>query len=110
PLDDVANILYLTSIPDWKFVSEWYNEIGTAKARPNYEVTEVVHNLFNDTPNLSSIQKVEKIYNYITKNISYSEVSFRQSGLIPQNPSAVINTRIGDCKDVSTLFVAMCKE
>ncbi len=110
PLDDVANILYLTSIPDWKFVSEWYNEIGTAKARPNYEVTEVVHNLFNGVPNLSAIQKVEKIYNYITKNISYSEVSFRQSGLIPQNPADVINTRIGDCKDVSTLFVAMCKE
>jgi len=110
PLDDVANILYLTSIPDWKFVSQWYNEIGSAKARPNYEVKEVVHNLFNDDPNLPAIQKVEKIYNYITKNISYSEVSFRQSGLIPQNPADVINTRIGDCKDVSTLFVAMCKE
>lgn len=110
PLDDVANVLYLTSIPDWKFVSEWYNEIGTAKARPNYEVKEVVHGLFDDKPNLTSIQKVEKIYNYITRNISYSEVSFRQSGLIPQNPSDVINTRIGDCKDVSTLFVSMCKE
>ncbi len=110
PLDDIANILYLTSIPDWKFVSEWYNEIGTAKARPNYEVTEVVQKLFKDSGDLATIQKVEKIYNYITKNISYSEVSFRQSGLIPQNPADVINTRIGDCKDVSTLFVAMCKE
>ena len=110
PLDDVANILYLTSIPDWSFVSEWYNEIGTAKARPNYEVKEVVHELFKNSPNLSVIEKVEKIYNYITNTISYSEVSFRQSGLVPQNPSDVINTRIGDCKDVSTLFVAMCKE
>jgi tetratricopeptide (TPR) repeat protein len=110
PLDDVANILYLTSIPDWKFISEWYNEIGSAKARPNYEVKEVVHGLFDGKTNLTTIQKVEQIYNYITKNISYSEVSFRQSGLIPQNPADVINTRIGDCKDVSTLFVAMCKE
>ena len=110
PLDDVANILYLTSIPDWKFISEWYNEIGSAKARANYEVKEVVHSLFDGKPNLQVIDKVKGIYNYITKNISYSEVSFRQSGLVPQNPSDVINTRIGDCKDVSTLFVAMCKE
>jgi tetratricopeptide (TPR) repeat protein len=110
PLDDVANILYLTSIPDWKFISEWYNEIGSAKARPNYEVKEVINDLFNSQTSLTPIQKVEKIYNYITKNISYSEVSFRQSGLIPQNPANVINTRIGDCKDVSTLFVSMCKE
>lgn len=110
PLDDVANVLYLTSIPDWSFVSEWYNEIGTAKARSNYEVKEVVRDLFRNASNLTTFQKVEKIYNYITHTISYSEVSFRQSGLIPQNPSDVINTRIGDCKDVSTLFVAMCKE
>lgn len=110
PLDDIANILYLTSIPDWKFISDWYNDLASAKARTNYEVKEVVHDLFNGQPTLTPIQKVEKIYNYITKNISYSEVSFRQSGLIPQNPADVINTRIGDCKDVSTLFVTMCKE
>jgi tetratricopeptide (TPR) repeat protein len=110
PLDDIANVLYLTSIPDWKFVSDWYNDLASAKARTNYEVKSAISDLFKGKPNLTDMQKVEKIYNYITGNISYSEVSFRQSGLIPQNPSAVINTRIGDCKDVSTLFVAMCKE
>jgi hypothetical protein len=37
-------------------------------------------------------------------------VDFRQSGLIPQKATSVLNTKVGDCKDVSTLFVAMCKE
>jgi len=110
PLDDVGNVLYLTSIPDWKFVSDWYNDLGSAKARTNYEVKQVISDIFKGNDNLTDFQKIQKIYEYITGNISYSEVSFRQSGLIPQNPSAVINTRIGDCKDVSTLFVAMCKE
>lgn len=110
PLDDVANVLYLTSIPDWKFISDWYNDLATAKARTNYEVKQVISDIFKGNKNLTDFQKVEKIYNYITGNISYSSVSFRQSGLIPQNPSAVINTRIGDCKDVATLFVTMCKE
>ncbi len=32
------------------------------------------------------------IYKYITTNIAYSSVGFRQSGIVPQNPSAVINT------------------
>jgi len=110
PLDDVANVLYLTSIPDWKFISDWYNDLASAKARTNYEVKQVISDIFKGNPNLTDFEKIEKIYRYITGNISYSEVSFRQSGLIPQNPSAVINTRIGDCKDVATLFVAMCKE
>jgi tetratricopeptide (TPR) repeat protein len=110
PLADVANILYLTSIPDWKFISDWYNDLASAKARTNYEVKQVISDLFPDKSTFTPMQKVESIYNYITTNISYSSVSFRQSGLIPQNPSNVLNTRIGDCKDVSTLFVSMCKE
>ncbi|PTQ99791.1 transglutaminase superfamily protein [Mucilaginibacter yixingensis] len=109
-IEDVANILYLTNIPDWKFIADWYNDIGASKARTDYEVKEVVADLFKGKANLTPMQKVEQIYNYITGNISYSSVSFRQSGIIPQNPSTVLNTRIGDCKDVSTLFVAMCKE
>jgi len=107
---DVTNMLHITSLPDWKFVSDWYNDIATAKARPNYEVKSVVNELFAGKNNLTDAQKIEKIYNYITGNISYSSVSFRQSGIVPQNPADVINTRIGDCKDVSTLFVSMCKE
>lgn len=107
---DVANVLYLTSIPDWKYISNWYNDLASAKARTNYEVKAVMNDLFGTKTKLTDLQKIERIYNYITGNISYSSVSFRQSGLIPQNPADVINTRIGDCKDVSTLFVTMCKE
>lgn len=84
--------------------------MASAKARPNYEVKETVKSIFKDKPALNDYDKAKAIYNYITKNISYSSVSFRQSGLVPQEPATVLNTRIGDCKDVSTLFVAMCKE
>jgi len=108
--DDVANIIYLSSIPDWRFVSNWYNNIATAKARSSYEIKTVVNDLFKDKNGLDQLAKAKIIYNYITQNISYSSVSFRQSGIVPQNPATVINTRIGDCKDVSTLYVTMCKE
>ncbi len=109
PLDDVANILYISTIPDWKFVAEWYNNIATAKARSSYEIKTLTNELFAGQK-LDDLEKIKKIYHYITQNISYSSVSFRQSGIIPQLPATVVNTRIGDCKDVSTLFVAMCKE
>lgn len=109
PQDDVTNMLYISTIPDWKFVSDWYNNIATAKARSSYEIKSVTNQLFASTK-LDDLEKVKKIYKYITQNIAYSSVSFRQSGIVPQNPATVINTRIGDCKDVSTLFVSMCKE
>ena len=110
PMDDVTNMLYLSSIPDWKFIADWYDNIASAKARSSYEIKTVVNDLFAGKSNLDDLTKIKMIYNYIITNIAYSSVSFRQSGIIPQNPSTVINTRIGDCKDVSTLFVSMCKE
>jgi predicted Zn-dependent protease len=110
PLDDVANILYISTIPDWKFVANWYHNIATAKARSSYEIKTRINELFPAKTAISDLEKVRRIYDDITQNIAYSSVSFRQSGIVPQNPAKVLNTRIGDCKDVSTLFVAMCKE
>ncbi|MBB6499930.1 tetratricopeptide repeat protein [Pedobacter cryoconitis] len=110
PSEDVVNKLYISSIPSWQFVADWYNNIATAKARTSYEVKSVVRDLFANQKDLDQLTKIKMIYSYITRNIAYSSVPFRQNGVIPQNPATVINTRIGDCKDVSTLFVTMCKE
>jgi tetratricopeptide (TPR) repeat protein len=109
-LADVANVMHLSSFPDWTFISNWYYDLASTKAKSDFEVQETVATLFAGRENMSKIEKVKEIYNYIVKNIRYSSVSFLQSGLIPQKSSKVLNTKIGDCKDVSTLFVAMCKE
>ncbi|AMM50206.1 hypothetical protein TH61_02115 [Rufibacter sp. DG15C] len=109
-LADVGQTLYLSSFPDWNFISSWYADLASSKARPDFEVKQAVEELFADKKNLTPIQKARSIYEYITSNITYSSISFRQSGLIPQKPADVLNTKIGDCKDVSTLFVAMCQE
>ena len=34
-------------------------------------------------------------------------VSFRQSAFVPQRASAVLSTKLGDCKDLSGLFVTL---
>ncbi|MFD2512346.1 tetratricopeptide repeat protein [Pontibacter locisalis] len=109
-LADIGQTLYLSSLPDWNYVANWYSDLASAKAKGDYEVKEVVAELFKDKAGLSPEEKVKAIYDYIITNITYSSVSFRQSGLVPQKASVVLNTRMGDCKDVSTLFVAMCNE
>lgn len=109
-LSDVAPTLFISSLPSWDFVSKWYYDIASYKAKADYDVKRVVTDLFKERKKWSDIDKAKAIYQFILKNITYSSVSFRQSGIIPQRPSTVINTRIGDCKDVSTLFVALCKE
>ncbi|MCG8573901.1 MAG: tetratricopeptide repeat protein [Flavobacteriales bacterium] len=110
-LTDIGRVLHYSSMPDWDFVSDWYSDLAATKARVDYEVKAIVNDLFPDGwEGVSDEEKVSKVYEYIVNEIRYSSISFRQSGLVPQKASKVLITKIGDCKDVSTLFVAMCEE
>jgi hypothetical protein len=109
-LNEVGARLELSSIPDWQFVANWYSDLASTKAKSDFEVQETVQQLFAGKSNLKELEKAKIIYDYIEKNMTYSNVSFMHSALVPQKASRCINTKLGDCKDFSTLFVAMGKE
>jgi hypothetical protein len=72
-------------------------------------VEKTVNDLLKGNTNMTQMQKAQIFYDFIEQNIRYSSVSFRQSGTVPQKASEVLNTRIGDCKDLAVLFTSMCK-
>ncbi len=109
-IDDFGEILYYSNYDSWDEISNWYYDIYRNKSKPDFEVKEVANELFKDKPDISDSARARIIYNYIVTNIRYISVPFMQNGIIPQKASAVINKKIGDCKDVSTLFVALCRE
>lgn len=111
PLDDVGMVIDISSIADWKIISNWYADLANTKAKSDYEIKEAVAEVFKDKPaNITELQKAKLIYEFIERNVSYSNVSFLHGAFIPQKASHTLNTKLGDCKDVSTLFVAMCRE
>ena len=109
-LTDVGKVLYISSIPDWNFIANWYIDLSKTKAKAEYEVKETLDELFAGKTNLTQLQKAKMIYQYVVENVRYSSVSFRQSGYIPQKATTTLNTKLGDCKDVSTLYASMCRE
>ncbi|WP_100612969.1 transglutaminase domain-containing protein [Confluentibacter lentus] len=105
---DVARYLHVSTIPNWNEIAIWYSDL----VRSSIEVDETVKSVFNKLfPNgykqFTEEEKAKTIYNYIKNNFTYSYVSFKQSGFIPQKPSKTIKTNLGDCKDFSTLFVTL---
>jgi tetratricopeptide (TPR) repeat protein len=110
PFDDIGERLVISSIPNWSYVANWYSDIASVKAKGDFEVKEVVQSIFGDKKNLTEMQKAKMIYEYIAKNFTYSNVSFLQSAYTPKRASNTISTKLGDCKDLSTLFVSMAKE
>ncbi|MFQ5606083.1 MAG: tetratricopeptide repeat protein [bacterium] len=109
-LEDIGKVLYVSSIPDWSFIVNWYSDLARTKTRTSFEIKEQVAALFDEGKNYSAEEKIKTIYDFITENIRYSSVSFRQSGFIPQKARDVLVTKIGDCKDVATLNIAMLRE
>ncbi|WP_170067665.1 DUF3857 domain-containing protein [Neolewinella xylanilytica] len=107
--DDILPTVRVSNIEDWEFIARWYSELTYAKVRVDESVTEAVAELFADAPvNLTKREEVQRIYEFVAGKIRYISVPFLQSNFIPQRAAKTLATRQGDCKDVSSLFVAMC--
>lgn len=107
-LADVGNILHVSTVASWKDIADWYSDISNNKDAEDYEIIALYKKLFPEGQKpMSQFQKAKTIYNYIESNIKYSSVSFRQSAFVPQRASATLTTRLGDCKDLSSLFVTL---
>ncbi len=107
---DVASSVSVSTIPSWKDIAEWYSDLSSRKTEDDFEVRKVFDELFPKGTNGMSQKNIARaIYNYIEDNIRYSSVAFRQSAYVPQKPSVTINSALGDCKDLSTLFVSLAQ-
>lgn len=109
-LSETAPMVMYSTIPDWAFVSNWYKALTNNKYQSDYLLKETMDEILKGKENASKMEKAKLFYEYILKNITYSNVPFMQNNFIPQRASRTIATRLGDCKDVSTLFVAFCRE
>ena len=107
---DIGTVLHLTTLNSWNEIANWYSDVTNNNAEEDFEIKEAFKKIFSgDDKNLSQFAKAKKIYEYLENNIRYSSVPFRQSNYVPQRPSETLTTRLGDCKDLSSLFVTLAQ-
>lgn len=111
PYADIANSVNVGTLNSWKDIANWYSDLVKKVAVSDKVTDKAFLEIFpNGNNGLSQYETAEKIYNYIEKNVKYSSVDFRQSGYIPQKPSKTIISKLGDCKDLSTLFMVLAQK
>lgn len=94
-----------SNFQSWGQISDWYYELSSHKQSRTIELEAITDSLLANTK--SDWEKALKIHDFITRNINYSFVPFRQSGWVPQAAKDVLTTRIGDCKDMASLAKSM---
>lgn len=55
-------------------------------------------------------EKAARIYRWVQQNIKYVAFEHGMGGFVPREAAAVCDKKYGDCKDMASLLVAMCRQ
>lgn len=99
--------LYVTGDLEWNDVARWY--AGLTGDR--YEVTpgleERLREVTADAPSLE--EKLRALHRWISQDVRYVSISLGIGGYQPRPAAVVAEDGAGDCKDKTTLFVALAR-
>lgn len=104
-INDIAPRLRYSSIASWDDVYTWYKALAKGRYTPDAHIEEAVHRL---TKNLTTEEaKIRAIYHFVASNIRYVGIELGQGAYQPSPAAEVFQKQYGDCKDKTTLLIAM---
>ncbi len=86
---------------------QWYSSLLRNKFKLSLEMKNILKKLISKKD--SNLEKVRKIYYYITNEIRYVGFELGIGGIKPRSSDLTFKSKMGDCKDVSVLLVAILK-
>jgi len=103
PLIDppIEEKVHYSTFGKWSDIANWYLNLTENKLEQTFELKSLADSLLAGIQ--SPQEKITRIHRYLTNAIRYSFVPFRQSAWIPQPAREVLASKIGDCKDMSSL-------
>ena len=97
--------LVFSTAPDWNTVAKAYSEV-VEKQLKGFDASR---HLPKFARNATRDERILAIVNFLNKEIRYTGIEFSESSLVPHKPAEVLAHKYGDCKDKSTLAVALLR-
>ncbi len=91
----------------WKAIGLWQEKLEEGRPDPTPEITAKTQELVAGAPDLYT--KLSRITEFIQKNIRYFIVARGIGGWQAHYAGDIFRNRYGDCKDKTTLLIAMLK-
>ena len=105
---DMYRAIAFSTLSDWSKVVDWYLGKTYRHCEVQYDIKDALDTIV--APGMSNAEKVEAVYNYLTRTINYSGRTFLQNAHIPRFPETTLSAGIGDCKDVAGLMITMLRD
>ncbi len=106
--DNVLPTLQVSTLSSWQGIADWYT--GLAKDRsvatPEIKTLTATVTKGKTTPE----EKAKAIFYYVEEKTRYVAKELGIGAYQPRSASEVCENKLGDCKDMATLLVAMLRE
>jgi hypothetical protein len=111
PYEMVLQRLYVSTLPDWGAVSQWYWKLS----QPHLEATtpEMQQTVSNLTAGAATgLEKIKAVFYHVSKNIRYMGLTPEKDrpGFEPHDVHLTFDKKYGVCRDKAALLVAMLRE
>lgn len=86
----------------------YYKFIQNVNSVQDDQFDKVASEIIN--PALSKRDNARNIYQWVQKNIHYVAFEDKLGGFIPRNAKDICERKYGDCKDMTSILVALCRK
>ena len=102
---DDARRFEFSTFPNYAAFAAMLNARNAPMARPDENFVSSSTEIVGDA--INTRLKVERIHNWVARNIRYVGIGFEDGGWTSQPASAVLASRYGDCKAHATILKAL---
>lgn len=96
------------SFRTWDDMAKWYHSLARDRYQPPPQAKEKVQELIAGAQN--DREKIRRLYSFLQNYTRYVAIYLDIGGWQPNSCASVFENKYGDCKDLSTLMIAMLAE
>lgn len=104
-LHDIMVRISISSIDSWDQLSQWINGLFATQSHASSAIRTTVASLL--TGKMTEEEKAVAIYDWVATHVRYVGVQLGLSAYKPHTAAEIFDKRYGDCKDKTTLLIAM---
>jgi tetratricopeptide (TPR) repeat protein len=95
----------MSTFQNWDEVGRWYENLQQDRVKPSAEIREKATELTKGVTDESA--KVRALYSFVSTRYRYIGITFGIGRYQPHFAAEVLESQYGDCKDKSTLLIAL---
>ncbi|HVJ14110.1 MAG TPA: DUF3857 domain-containing protein [Polyangiaceae bacterium] len=108
PLPETLGFIHVSTYKNWKDLGRWYWGLVKDQFDLDEETRQLAHKI--TAGKKSELEKVQAVYDWVTKNTRYVALEFGIYGFKPRRCVQTVSRGWGDCKDKATVIVTLLKE